>query len=57
MFPLGQYLHLDTDRNGMLSRNEFAQFNNGGLTSVFVDRVFQELPTFKGEMVLAHRFR
>eukprot|EP00698_Gefionella_okellyi_P018529 TRINITY_DN5564_c0_g1_i2.p1 TRINITY_DN5564_c0_g1~~TRINITY_DN5564_c0_g1_i2.p1 ORF type:complete len:304 (-),score=77.91 TRINITY_DN5564_c0_g1_i2:1982-2893(-) len=61
----GQYLQLDTDRNGMLSKEEFARFGGQGYTSVFVDRVFQELPTFNGEMdykmfldfVLASRFK
>jgi hypothetical protein len=47
----GQYLQLDSDRNGMLSRVEFSRFQGGGLTAVFVNRVFEELPTFKGELV------
>ncbi|KAJ3379317.1 Serine/threonine-protein phosphatase 2A regulatory subunit B'' subunit gamma [Entophlyctis sp. JEL0112] len=38
----GQYLSLDTDGNGMLSRSELAKFNNGTLTDVYLDRVFEE---------------
>nr|CDS20941.1 serine:threonine protein phosphatase 2A [Echinococcus granulosus] len=44
------YLRLDTDQNGMLSRQELAGYNNGSLTDVFLDRVFQECLTYEGEM-------
>ncbi|KAJ3171658.1 Serine/threonine-protein phosphatase 2A regulatory subunit B'' subunit gamma [Geranomyces variabilis] len=46
----GQFLNLDTDQNGMLSRKELGQYNGGTLTSVFLDRVFQECQTYGGEM-------
>ncbi|KAI8912180.1 Serine/threonine-protein phosphatase 2A regulatory subunit B [Powellomyces hirtus] len=46
----GQFLNLDTDRNGMLSREELSNYNGGSLTSVFLDRVFQECQTYGGEM-------
>ncbi|VDK40360.1 unnamed protein product [Taenia asiatica] len=44
------YLRLDTDQNGMLSRQELAGYNNDSLTDVFLDRVFQECLTYEGEM-------
>ncbi len=37
----GQYLNLDTDRNGMLSRTELKQYGSALLTDTFVERVFQ----------------
>uniref|UniRef100_T1J5W6 Serine/threonine-protein phosphatase 2A regulatory subunit B'' subunit gamma n=1 Tax=Strigamia maritima TaxID=126957 RepID=T1J5W6_STRMM len=46
----GQYLNLDKDHNGMLSKEELARFGTGLLTPVFIDRVFQECLTFDGEM-------
>ncbi|XP_039288464.1 serine/threonine-protein phosphatase 2A regulatory subunit B'' subunit gamma isoform X1 [Nilaparvata lugens] len=46
----GQYLNLDRDHNGMLSKRELAEYGTGTLTSVFLDRVFQECLTYKGEM-------
>ncbi|XP_064403280.1 serine/threonine-protein phosphatase 2A regulatory subunit B'' subunit gamma-like isoform X2 [Halichondria panicea] len=46
----GQYLSLDTDHNGMLSRQELARYGTGTLTRVFVDRVFQECLTYDGEV-------
>jgi len=45
-----QFLSMDKDRNGMLSRDELAGYGNGTLTSVFLDRLFQECLTFGGEM-------
>ena len=44
------YLDLDCDRNGMLSRREFAEYGMGTLTEVFVNRIFQECQTYNGEM-------
>jgi serine/threonine-protein phosphatase 2A regulatory subunit B'' len=44
-----QYLKLDLDRNGMLRKMELLRYP-GGLTSIFVDRVFEEYQTFEGEM-------
>jgi len=35
----------------MLSKHELAEYNNGVLTGLFVDRVFQEYRTYQGEMV------
>ncbi|GFR61812.1 serine/threonine-protein phosphatase 2A regulatory subunit B'' subunit gamma [Elysia marginata] len=46
----GQYLNLDKDRNGMLSKEELARYGTGTLTDVFLDRVFQECLTYEGEM-------
>ena len=46
----GQYLNLDTDRNGMLRKAELAKYGSGTLTSAFVERVFQECLTYEGEM-------
>ncbi|XP_005112632.1 serine/threonine-protein phosphatase 2A regulatory subunit B'' subunit gamma [Aplysia californica] len=46
----GQYLNLDKDRNGMLSKEELARYGTGTLTDVFLDRVFQECLTYDGEM-------
>lgn len=37
----GQYLNLDRDHNGMLSKEELAGYGTGTLTGVFLDRVFQ----------------
>lgn len=46
----GQYLNLDVDHNGMLSKEELAKYGTGTLTGVFLDRVFQECLTYDGEM-------
>ena len=46
----GQYLNLDTDHNGMLSKQELKRYGTGTLTNVFLDRVFQECLTYEGEM-------
>uniref|UniRef100_A0A8C4SSD0 Serine/threonine-protein phosphatase 2A regulatory subunit B'' subunit gamma n=1 Tax=Erpetoichthys calabaricus TaxID=27687 RepID=A0A8C4SSD0_ERPCA len=46
----GQYLNLDKDHNGMLSKEELSRFGTGTLTNVFLDRVFQECLTYDGEM-------
>jgi len=45
-----QYLNMDSDRNGMLSREELQHYGTGSLTDVFVERVFQECLTYEGEM-------
>lgn len=44
------YLNLDTDHNGMLSKKEFSRFNQGSLTSVFVDRLFQEYKMYPSKV-------
>ncbi|KAM4724315.1 serine/threonine-protein phosphatase 2A regulatory subunit B'' subunit gamma [Anableps anableps] len=46
----GQYLNLDKDHNGMLSKEELSRYGTATLTSVFLDRVFQECLTYDGEM-------
>ena len=46
----GQYLNLDRDHNGMLSKDELARYGTGTLTSVFIDQVFQVCLTYDGEM-------
>lgn len=46
----GIYLNLDKDHNGMLSKSELAAYGTGTLTTVFLDRVFQECLTYEGEM-------
>jgi serine/threonine-protein phosphatase 2A regulatory subunit B'' len=48
---VGQYLRLDKDQNGMLSRAELSMYADGTLTDTFLDRVFEECNTFGGEMV------
>lgn len=51
---LGQYLNLDKDHNGMLSKEELSRYGTGTLTNIFLDRVFQECLTYDGEMVITH---
>lgn len=46
----GQFLSLDTDRNGMLSRKELSNYNKGVLSNYFLDRLFQECLTYGGEL-------
>ncbi|KAJ3414867.1 Serine/threonine-protein phosphatase 2A regulatory subunit B'' subunit gamma [Chytridiales sp. JEL 0842] len=46
----GQFLNLDVDHNGMLSRDELSKFNNGTLTDIFLDRIFQEYQTYENEL-------
>uniref|UniRef100_A0A0A9YNA7 Serine/threonine-protein phosphatase 2A regulatory subunit B'' subunit gamma n=1 Tax=Lygus hesperus TaxID=30085 RepID=A0A0A9YNA7_LYGHE len=46
----GQYLYLDSDHNGMLSKQEFIRFGSGTLTTVFIDRIFQECLTYDDEL-------
>uniref|UniRef100_A0A3Q3DAT2 Serine/threonine-protein phosphatase 2A regulatory subunit B'' subunit gamma n=1 Tax=Hippocampus comes TaxID=109280 RepID=A0A3Q3DAT2_HIPCM len=46
----GQYLNLDKDHNGMLSKEELSRYGRATLTSVFLERVFQECLTYDGEM-------
>jgi Ca2+-binding EF-hand superfamily protein len=36
------YLGLDANQNGMLSREEFRQYNGGNLTTIFIDGLFSE---------------
>ncbi|XP_046458260.1 serine/threonine-protein phosphatase 2A regulatory subunit B'' subunit gamma-like [Daphnia pulex] len=46
----GQYLNLDTNRNGMLCQEELRRFGTGTLTRVFIQRVFEECMTYEKEM-------
>jgi serine/threonine-protein phosphatase 2A regulatory subunit B'' len=46
----GQYLNLDEDHNGMLSKQELSRYGSGTLTDVFLNRIFQECVTYSGEM-------
>lgn len=46
----GDYLALDVDRNGMLSKEELSHYGSNTLTSVFINQVFQECLTYEGEM-------
>merc|ERR1711972_792356 len=43
----GAYLELDVDQNGMLSKTELSRYGHGMLTSVFIDRVFDEYQTYR----------
>lgn len=45
------YLKLDKDHNGMLSKQELNEYNDGAFTELFFDRVFQVSRTYNGEMV------
>jgi serine/threonine-protein phosphatase 2A regulatory subunit B'' len=45
-----QYLELDVDHNGMLSKEELAQYAHGSLTDLVVKRIFEEYHTYDGEM-------
>ena len=47
---IGQFLNLDTDNNGLLSRKELEQYNKKSIPGVLLDRVFQECQTYGGEM-------
>jgi serine/threonine-protein phosphatase 2A regulatory subunit B'' len=40
------YLSLDRDQNGMLSKAELAQYEDGSLTSLFLDRIWEECKTY-----------
>ena len=44
-----KYLNLDKDYNGLLRKSELGKYS-WGLTDIFIDRVFEECQTFKGEM-------
>ena len=48
---LGQFRHLDIDQNGMLSRMEMSRFRSGSFTTVFLDRLFEENQTYRGQLV------
>jgi serine/threonine-protein phosphatase 2A regulatory subunit B'' len=44
-----KYLKLDSDNNGLLKREELAKYS-WGITSIVIDRVFEEYHTFNGEI-------
>jgi serine/threonine-protein phosphatase 2A regulatory subunit B'' len=43
----GQFLNLDKNRNGLISRDEMGGYNNGTLTDLFVDRLFAECQSYR----------
>lgn len=43
----GEYLNLDEDQNGMLSKKELSRYGSGMLTEVFIDRVFDAIQTYR----------
>ncbi|TPX54165.1 hypothetical protein SeMB42_g00408 [Synchytrium endobioticum] len=45
-----QYLNLDQDHNGTLSRKEVSRYSNGTFSTYFLDRLFQECQTYNGEL-------
>ncbi len=47
----GDFIEMDSDRNGMLSRKELSRYRNGNLTKSFLDRVFLNVQLFNDEMV------
>ncbi|XP_051476599.1 serine/threonine-protein phosphatase 2A regulatory subunit B'' subunit gamma isoform X2 [Apus apus] len=53
----GQYLNLDKDHNGMLSKEELSRYGTGTLTNIFLDRVFQECLTYDGEMAIQEQMK
>lgn len=50
MTVYGQYLNLDVDGNGMISRSELSNFCSGVYSDIFLDRVFEQFPTYNNEM-------
>jgi len=46
-FQQATYLQLDTDHNGMLSKEELSQINKGTLTQLFLDRIFEEFRMYR----------
>ena len=44
-----EYLELDIDQNGMLSQEELARYSNGTLTTLFVERIWQEYRTYRSD--------
>eukprot|EP01065_Artemidia_motanka_P033471 TRINITY_DN40462_c0_g1_i1.p1 TRINITY_DN40462_c0_g1~~TRINITY_DN40462_c0_g1_i1.p1 ORF type:complete len:510 (+),score=210.28 TRINITY_DN40462_c0_g1_i1:67-1596(+) len=45
-----QYMQLDTNRDGMLSKDELYAFGNGSYTPMFIDRAFEVIQTYGCEM-------
>lgn len=46
----GQFLNLDKDQNGLLSRTEMSHYNNGTFSDIMLDRLFSECQTYKNEI-------
>lgn len=46
------FLKMDVDRKGMISKKEFTTYRNGNLTKSFIDRIFLNVQLFNGEMVM-----
>ena len=44
-------MNLDVDGNGMISRSELSNFCSGVYSDIFLDRVFEQFPTYNNEMV------
>ncbi|XP_016984162.2 serine/threonine-protein phosphatase 2A regulatory subunit B'' subunit gamma-like isoform X1 [Drosophila rhopaloa] len=44
------YLDLDRDHDGMLSKKELSQYGSGSLSPIFLDRAFEVCRTYNGEM-------
>ena len=44
------YIGLDAQQTGLLGKEELLRFNGGTLTPAFVDRLFEEVTTFKGKL-------
>lgn len=44
------FMQLDFTRTGLLSKNEFSKFNNGSLTTTFINRMFQEYGSKQGKL-------
>ncbi|KAL3895837.1 MAG: hypothetical protein SGCHY_004456 [Lobulomycetales sp.] len=45
----GQFLNIDKNRNGLISRKEMDNYNNGTMSDIFLDRVFAECQTYKNK--------
>ncbi|KAJ3131883.1 Serine/threonine-protein phosphatase 2A regulatory subunit B'' subunit gamma [Physocladia obscura] len=46
----GQFLALDQDQNGLLSRDEISRFNSGTLTDIYLDRLYEERQTRQNQI-------
>lgn len=53
----GQFVLLDKSRNGLIDKTELQGYRNGSLTPIFIDRVFQVVQTYQGQLVqiVSHR--
>ncbi|KAJ3322987.1 Serine/threonine-protein phosphatase 2A regulatory subunit B'' subunit gamma [Blyttiomyces sp. JEL0837] len=46
----GQFMNFDKNHDGRISRAEMGQIANGTYTDIYLDRVFQEYRTYRGEL-------